>query len=97
MRGLGEVISKIFCLLLAVEELTSNLSLFVPSSIFLPGVCSGVGVLSQLCLLRTAARMQRKGLATPIHHQLPHLPAISSPLPTQYWTNILVVPGRGQL
>lgn len=48
MRGSGEVISKVFCLLHAVEELTSNFSLFVPSSIFLPGVCLGVGVLSQL-------------------------------------------------
>lgn len=48
MRGSGEVISKVFCLLHAVEELTSNFSLFVLSSIFLPGVCSGVGVLSQL-------------------------------------------------
>lgn len=46
-EGLGSI-SKVFCLLHAVEELTSNFSLFVPSSIFLPGVCSGVGVLSQL-------------------------------------------------
>lgn len=96
MRGLGEVISKIVCTLRIVEELLFLVSSF-PPPFFPPDVCSGVGVLSQLWLLRTEAHMQRKGLATPNHHQLPSLPASFFPPPTQYWTNILGVNRDGQL
>ena len=97
MRGLGEVISKIVCTLRIVEELTFLSSLFVPSSIFPSWCLLRSWCVAQLWLLRTEAHMQRKGLATPNHHQLPSLPASFFPPPTQYWSNILGVNREGQL
>lgn len=71
MRGLGEVTSKIVLYPTYCGGIHFFLVSSFPPPFFPPDVCLGVGVLSQLWLLRTEAHMQRKGLATPNHHQLP--------------------------
>lgn len=96
MRRLGEVISKIFCTLRTVEELTSLSSLFVPS--IFPSWC----LLRSWCVVpavvvedRGPHAEERAGHSKP--PSLPSLPASFFPPPTQYWTNILEVNREGQL